>query len=160
VASENIVALYDVNEANLDAAAARHPKARQFVDFRKLYDHAKEFDAVVVSTCEHTHAFATLPALQLGKQAKDIVCVQERPEGSQPVPEGLDWNLWGRPPPQERNADGPHPEPIAPEKSWMSLFSIAGPFGLPRVPSSHNDGGKCPENQKRASRRGDINIGG
>src|SRR6185436_14123450 len=27
----------------------------------------KEFDAVVVSTCEHTHAFATLPALQLGK---------------------------------------------------------------------------------------------
>ena len=26
-----------------------------------------EFDAVVVSTCEHTHAFATLPALQLGK---------------------------------------------------------------------------------------------
>ena len=26
-----------------------------------------EFDAVAVSTCEHTHAFATLPALQLGK---------------------------------------------------------------------------------------------
>ena len=28
---------------------------------------AAEFDAVVVSTAEHTHAFATLPALQLGK---------------------------------------------------------------------------------------------
>src|SRR5262249_30209418 len=28
---------------------------------------AKEFDAVVVSTCEHTHAVATLAALQLGK---------------------------------------------------------------------------------------------
>ena len=26
-----------------------------------------DFDAVVVSTTEHTHAFATLPALQLGK---------------------------------------------------------------------------------------------
>ena len=46
---------------------AKHPKARKFRDFRKLYDHANEFDAVVVSTTEHTHAFATLPALQLGK---------------------------------------------------------------------------------------------
>ena len=26
-----------------------------------------DIDAVVVSTCEHTHAFATLPALQMGK---------------------------------------------------------------------------------------------
>jgi len=67
VASENIVALCDVNENNLNRAAQVHPKARTAVDFRKLYDHAKEFDAVVVSTCEHTHAFATLPALQLGK---------------------------------------------------------------------------------------------
>ena len=49
------------------AAAELHPRARRFVDFRELYDHAGEFDAVVVSTCEHTHAFATLPALQLGK---------------------------------------------------------------------------------------------
>ena len=46
---------------------AAHPKAEKFVDFRRLYDHAKKFDAVVVSTTEHTHAFATLPALQLGK---------------------------------------------------------------------------------------------
>ena len=45
-------------------AASAGPK---FADFRKLYDHASEFDAVVVSTTEHTHAFATLPALQLGK---------------------------------------------------------------------------------------------
>ncbi|MBI2431892.1 MAG: Gfo/Idh/MocA family oxidoreductase [Candidatus Hydrogenedentes bacterium] len=67
VSSENIVALCDVNKVNLDQAAAKYPKARTFADFRKLYDHAAEFDAVVVSTCEHTHAFATLPALQLGK---------------------------------------------------------------------------------------------
>lgn len=44
-----------------------HPAARRLTDFRKLYDDAKSFDAVVVSTCEHTHAFATLPALQLKK---------------------------------------------------------------------------------------------
>jgi hypothetical protein len=67
VKSENIVALCDVNEASLAPAAAKYPKARTLADFRKLYDYAKEFDAVVVSTCEHTHAFATLPALQLGK---------------------------------------------------------------------------------------------
>jgi len=67
VESENIVILCDVNELNLNAAAEKHPGARKFVDFRKVYDHAKDFDAVVISTCEHTHAFATLPALQLGK---------------------------------------------------------------------------------------------
>jgi predicted dehydrogenase len=67
VESENIVALCDVNQNNLHGAALRHPNARQVVDFRQLYDHAHEFDAVVVSTCEHTHALATLPALQLGK---------------------------------------------------------------------------------------------
>jgi predicted dehydrogenase len=66
-ASENIVALCDVNENNLNAAAQKYPKARKETDFRKLFDHQQEFDAVVVSTCEHTHAFATLPALQLGK---------------------------------------------------------------------------------------------
>ncbi|MFV2068808.1 MAG: Gfo/Idh/MocA family protein [Pirellulales bacterium] len=67
VSSENIVALCDVNHDNLDRAAQKFPAARKVVDFRKLYDHADQFDAVVVSTCEHTHAFATLPALQLGK---------------------------------------------------------------------------------------------
>src|SRR5437764_7385364 len=67
VASENIVALCDVNEKNLDAAASKHPGAKKFTDFRKLFDRAQEFDAVVVSTCEHTHAFATMLALQHGK---------------------------------------------------------------------------------------------
>lgn len=67
VSSENIVAVCDVNQDALDSAAQKYPKARKFTDFRKLFDHASEFDAVVVSTTEHTHAFATLPALQLGK---------------------------------------------------------------------------------------------
>ncbi|MDX2042303.1 MAG: Gfo/Idh/MocA family oxidoreductase [Acidobacteriota bacterium] len=67
VESENIAILCDVNQDGLNKAAARHTNARKLVDFRKVYDHAKEFDAVVISTAEHTHAFATLPALQLGK---------------------------------------------------------------------------------------------
>jgi len=62
---ENIVALCDVSEPNLLKAAQKAPEAKKFRDFRKLYDTLKdgEFDAVVVSSTEHTHAFATLPAL-------------------------------------------------------------------------------------------------
>src|SRR5437763_3517739 len=48
-------------------AAQNHPKSKKGTDNRRIYDKANELDAVVVSTCEHTHAFATLPALQLGK---------------------------------------------------------------------------------------------
>ena len=154
-----------------------HPQARRFADFRKLYDHAGEFDAVVVSTCEHSHAFATLPALQLGKhvycekpltynvwearvireaaarakvatqmgtqihagdnyrrvveliqtgaigpvrevhvwvgrawgwhaseadakQAGDIVFAQSRPAEAEPIPAGLNWDLWLGPAPE------------------------------------------------------------
>lgn len=176
VKSENIVALCDVYEPALLRAAQSHPQARQERDFRRLFDHAQEFDAVVVSTCEHTHAFATLPALQLGKhvycekplthniwearvireaaartkvatqmgiqihagdnyrrvveliqtgaigpvreahvwvgrtwgwqateeeakQHGDIVFTNERPQGSSPVPPGLDWDLWLGPAP-------------------------------------------------------------
>src|SRR5438874_1818428 len=49
VASENIVALCDVNALALEAAAAKHRAARKFADFRQLFDHAASFDAVVVS---------------------------------------------------------------------------------------------------------------
>jgi hypothetical protein len=81
VSSENIVALCDVSRAAVEKAAEKHPKARKVTDFRKLFDeHSKEFDAVVVSTCEHTHAVATLPALQLGKH---VFC--EKP---------LTYNIW------------------------------------------------------------------
>ena len=70
---ENIVALCDVNEQNLNQAAEKAPQARLFRDFRRLYDELKdsEFDAVVVSTTEHTHAFATLPAL---RRKKHVYC--------------------------------------------------------------------------------------
>jgi predicted dehydrogenase len=62
---ENVVALCDVNETNLGKAYERAPGAKRFHDYRKMYDALKEseYDAVVVSSTEHTHAFATLPAL-------------------------------------------------------------------------------------------------
>jgi predicted dehydrogenase len=67
MASENIVALCDVDAKFVDAAATKYPAAKKFTDFRKLFDHPGNFDAVVVSTCEHTHAFATMLALKHGK---------------------------------------------------------------------------------------------
>ena len=78
--SENIVAVCDVAEAALDSAQMKFPQAKRFTDFRRLYEAEKEFDAVVVSICEHTHAFATLPALKLGKH---VYC--EKP---------LTYNIW------------------------------------------------------------------
>jgi predicted dehydrogenase len=63
----NVVALCDVNSRSLDLQSKAFPKARRFADFRKLYEDVRDVDAVVVSTCEHTHAYATLPALQAGK---------------------------------------------------------------------------------------------
>jgi predicted dehydrogenase len=71
VSSENIVALCDVNEEAVAAAAEQHPQARKVVDFRLLFDRPQDFDAVVVSTCEHTHALATMLAL---KHKKHVYC--------------------------------------------------------------------------------------
>jgi len=71
VASENIVALCDVNERNLELAAKRHPRARTFVDYRELFEHADEFDAVVVAICEQSHAIPTMLAL---KHRKHVYC--------------------------------------------------------------------------------------
>jgi predicted dehydrogenase len=175
VKSENIVALCDVLDPADDTIAAQHPKAKKYRDFRRLYDDAKLFDAVVVSTTEHTHAIATLPALQLNKhvycekpltyniaeariireaaartrvatqmgtqvhagenyrrvveliqsgaigpvheahlwvsrawgrqskeeaaKTKDVLFVLERPTEAQPIPAGLDWDLWLGPAP-------------------------------------------------------------
>jgi predicted dehydrogenase len=67
VSSKHIAVLCDVNARNLARSAAAYPKARTLVDLRRVFDHADEFDAVVVSTAEHTHALATLPALQMKK---------------------------------------------------------------------------------------------
>ncbi|HTL57507.1 MAG TPA: Gfo/Idh/MocA family oxidoreductase, partial [Candidatus Limnocylindrales bacterium] len=80
VSSENIVALCDVNAKALNSAGAKHPGARKVADFRKLFDDAKAFDAVVVSTCEHTHAFVTMLALH---HSKHVYC--EKP---------LTHNIW------------------------------------------------------------------
>jgi predicted dehydrogenase len=196
---ENIVALCDVNEANLGRAAMRVPEAKKFRDFRKLYDELKdsEFDAVVVSTTEHTHAFATLPALlrkkhvycekplthslrearlimdaakkagvatQMGtqihagsnyrrvveliqsgaigpvseahvwvsrawgrqseaeaKKHHDLLWTFERPKEEQPIPKGLDWDLWLGPAPER-----PFNNVYVPGPRWYRWWDFGG----------------------------------
>jgi predicted dehydrogenase len=63
VASENIVALCDVDAVCLAAAAEKHPKAARYTDFRRMLEE-KELDAVVIATPDHTHAVAAVKALQ------------------------------------------------------------------------------------------------
>lgn len=66
VESENIVALCDIDEGFLRSAAEDYPKAKTYTDFRKLLEQP-DLDAVVISTADHTHAVATLSALESGK---------------------------------------------------------------------------------------------
>jgi len=66
-AKEHIVALVDVNENHLGTALGLAPKARSHQDFRDFFGKMDDIDAVMVSTTEHTHAFACLPPLQAGK---------------------------------------------------------------------------------------------
>ena len=52
-----MVAICDVDENNLNAAAASFPKAKKYYDFRKMLDEmGKSIDAVTVSTPDHCHA--------------------------------------------------------------------------------------------------------
>lgn len=65
---EDIIALIDVDENHLGSALTKAPKARSGKDFREFYSgRLDDIDAVFVSTTEHTHAFAILPALRAGK---------------------------------------------------------------------------------------------
>jgi predicted dehydrogenase len=66
VTSENIVALCDIDDNLLREAAGRYPMAATFNDYRKLLAR-KDIDAVVISTPDHTHAPATLAALETGR---------------------------------------------------------------------------------------------
>jgi predicted dehydrogenase len=64
----NIVALCDVDDRQAVKSRERFPKARYYKDYREMLEkEGKNIDAVSVSTPDHTHAVATLAAMQLGK---------------------------------------------------------------------------------------------
>lgn len=68
LASQNIVALCDVDRMQAKEGFETHPDAKKFTDFRRMFDEvANEIDAVVVSTPDHTHAVIGLAAMELDK---------------------------------------------------------------------------------------------
>jgi predicted dehydrogenase len=68
VSGENIVALCDVSQDRLGDAAKKFTAAKQFKDFRKMFDEVeKSIDAVTVGTPDHTHAVAVMAAIKRGK---------------------------------------------------------------------------------------------
>lgn len=70
VSSENIYALCDVDENELNKTADKYKKAKKYKDFRKmLNENHKNIDAVVISTPDHTHAVAASMAMRMGKHA-------------------------------------------------------------------------------------------
>src|SRR5574339_347662 len=64
----NIVALCDVDDREAAASRKSFPNAPYYKDFRVMLEKEKNsIDAVSVSTPDHTHAVATIAAMQLGK---------------------------------------------------------------------------------------------
>ena len=66
VAGENIVALCDIDDKFLTAAAQKFPSAKTYNDFRLLLEQ-KDIDAVVISTPDHTHAVIAVQTLKSGR---------------------------------------------------------------------------------------------
>lgn len=175
-----VTALCDVDANNLAAAHKLHPNAKVFTDYRvMLKEMGKGIDAVTVSTPDHTHAPASMLAMEMGKpvycqkplthhvseaRAMDKLAREKNlvtqmgiqvhsfydyklatlliqsgiigkvstvrawsnknwgsdgaiPEGSDPVPETLDWNLW-----LGTSAERPYKQGVYHPANWRKLL--------------------------------------
>ncbi len=64
----NLVAFCDVDAKRAGDIYQKHPAAKRYQDFRKMFDEMeKGIDAVLVATPDHTHAVAAVAAMKLGK---------------------------------------------------------------------------------------------
>jgi predicted dehydrogenase len=70
VATENIVALCDVDAGYLEATSQKFPAAATYRDFRRMLER-RDLDAVVVATPDHTHAVVAVSAMRSGR---DVYC--------------------------------------------------------------------------------------
>ncbi len=66
-ATENIVALCDVDQDYAAKTYKKYPQARVHRDFRRMLDQQRDIDAVVVATPDHSHAVVALAAIRAGK---------------------------------------------------------------------------------------------
>lgn len=175
-----VTALCDVDANNLKAASKLHPSAKLFSDYRKmLKEIGNDIDAVIVSTPDHTHAPASMMAMNLGKpvycqkplthyvsEARAMQALAKKknlitqmgiqvhsfydyklatlliqsgiigkvsmvrawspknwgydgapPEGSDPVPDTLDWNLW-----LGTSVERPYKEEVYHPGNWRQLM--------------------------------------
>ncbi|MGA2496682.1 MAG: Gfo/Idh/MocA family oxidoreductase [Tepidisphaeraceae bacterium] len=66
--SEHFVALCDLDHNFAGPVFEKYPSAARYHDFRRMFDReAKNFDALIMATPDHTHAVILMAALQLGK---------------------------------------------------------------------------------------------
>ncbi len=175
-----VTALCDVDSNSLAAAKKLHPNAKVFSDYRKLLNEMENsIDAVIVSTPDHTHAPASIMAMNMGKPVYcqkplahhvselrtmrklqgnnnlitqmgiqihswneyrgTVLLIQSgiigkvsrvrawspknwgydgpAPQGSDPVPDTLDWNLWLGTAPER-----PYKDKIYHPGSWRKLL--------------------------------------
>ncbi|MBD0832950.1 Gfo/Idh/MocA family protein [Aestuariibaculum sediminum] len=63
----NITAICDVDWGQSKRLMDKFPNAAKYKDFRKLFEDNNDFDAVTISTPDHTHAVIAMAAMQLGK---------------------------------------------------------------------------------------------
>ena len=67
-ASENLIAMVDVDMRQAQANFKKYPQTKTYKDFRKMYDElGNDLDAVMVATPDHNHAVVALPAIQMKK---------------------------------------------------------------------------------------------
>jgi len=67
LASQNIVALCDVDSDYAAKTFNKYPNAKRYKDFREMLDKEKSIDAVVVGTPDHAHAIVSMAAIKHGK---------------------------------------------------------------------------------------------
>ena len=64
--TENIIALCDVDSKLAAKTFAKYPQARQYRNYREMFDKEKDLDAVIVATPDHTHAVVAMAAMTRG----------------------------------------------------------------------------------------------
>ncbi|MCH7529349.1 MAG: Gfo/Idh/MocA family oxidoreductase [Candidatus Marinimicrobia bacterium] len=66
-ATENIVALCDIDQKFAAETFKLYPRAKVFKDYRVMLDEMDSIEAVVIATPDHTHAVIALEAMRRGK---------------------------------------------------------------------------------------------
>ena len=66
-ATENIIALCDVDSSRCASQLKKYPGAKYYQDWREMLEKETTLDAVIIATPDHTHAVIAAAAMRLGK---------------------------------------------------------------------------------------------